>query len=226
MLCCKFCLAVGSAAIVAAAVGLSIPAAGQPDKARPAAPGAQPQGQPSPDDMMKQMQESIAPVEQHKQMARLVGEWESSVKIWMDPAAPPMESTGTCVNKAIMGGRYIEGDFTGTMMNMPFEGKMIWAYNKVSGKYESTWIDNFGTAISFSDDGAYDPAKRAYTSTLTMWDPGMGKMSAHQVVTVVDDNTHKMEMFAPGPDGKQMKMMEVTYTRKAGAKPPSSPNPR
>jgi hypothetical protein len=129
-----------------------------------------------------------------------------------------MESTGTAVNKAIFGGRYIESDFTGTMMNMPFEGKMLWAYNRISGKYESTWIDNFGTAISFSDDGAYDAAKKAWTSTITMWDPGMGKVSAREVVALIDDNKHTMEMFAPGQDGKEMKVMEITYTRK-GAKP-------
>lgn len=221
---CKLCLA-ASAGILITVVGLSLPAVGQPEKKPvPVAPGgskpATPAGQPSGDDMMKMMADAAAPDEHHKAMAVVVGEWDASVKMWMDPAQPPMESTGTAVNKTIMGGRYIEGTFNGTMMGMPFEGKMTWAYNKLSGKYESTWIDNFGTAISWSDDGSYDPAKKAYTSNITMWDPGMGKMTAREVVTVVDDNKHTMEMFAPGMDGKEMRVMEIVYTRKnAGAKP-------
>jgi len=30
----------------------------------------------------------------------------------------------------------------------------------------------------------------------------------------VDDKTHIFEMYGPGEDGKEFKMMEVTHTRK------------
>ncbi len=225
---CKLCLA-ASAGILITVVGLSLPAVGQPEKkpvtapsgSKPAAPAA-PAGQPSDEEMMKMMQEAAAVGEQHKQMAIIAGEWDAVVKFW-NPADPSHaeESKGTATNKLILDGRYIDGDYTGTMMGAPFQGKMLWAFNKLSGKYESTWIDNFGTGISFSEDGVYDPAKKAYTSTITMWDPMTGtKSSSKEVVTIVDNNKHVMEMFGPGMDGKEMRMMEITYTRKsAGAKP-------
>jgi hypothetical protein len=31
---------------------------------------------------------------------------------------------------------------------------------------------------------------------------------------MVDDNNQIMEMFGPGPDGKEFKMMEIKFTRK------------
>jgi hypothetical protein len=33
-------------------------------------------------------------------------------------------------------------------------------------------------------------------------------------VTVLDNDHHIMEMWAPGPDGKAFKMMEISYARK------------
>lgn len=200
----------GSAAVVLAAAGLVAPAIGQGEKG-----GTE---QPDQDEMMKAWEQAAAPDEHHREMARLAGEWDASVKMWMDPAAPPMESKGRAVNRVIFGGRYIEGEFTGEMMGAPFEGKMTWAYNKLSGKYESTWIDNMGTGIAFSEDGTYDAAAKAWTSTISMWDPMMGKMSMREVVTLVDDDTHRMEMYATAPDGGEVKAMEIVYKRK-GAKP-------
>jgi hypothetical protein len=38
----------------------------------------------------------------------------------------------------------------------------------------------------------------------------------HRMVTTEKDaNTRVFEMFVPGPDGKEMKVMTITYTRRA-----------
>ena len=39
-------------------------------------------------------------------------------------------------------------------------------------------------------------------------------VSYDQKITVIDDDHHLFEMFAPGPNGSMYKMMEITYTRK------------
>ena len=45
-------------------------------------------------------------------------------------------------------------------------------------------------------------------------DPSTGKTwTSRSVVKIVDDNTFTMEMFAPGPDGKEFKMFEMTCKR-------------
>ena len=46
-------------------------------------------------------------------------------------------------------------------------------------------------------------------------DPTWGVMKHRAVWKFVDANTQIFEMYHKGKDGKQMKMMEITYTRKA-----------
>ena len=46
-------------------------------------------------------------------------------------------------------------------------------------------------------------------------DPMTGKtMQVRETFRVVDDKTQVMEMFCPGPDGKEFKTMEIKLTRK------------
>jgi len=51
--------------------------------------------------------------------------------------------------------------------------------------------------------------------TSTMSDPVSGKPTrATTKLTVADNDHHMLEMWGPGPDGKEYKMMEIDYTRK------------
>ena len=38
-------------------------------------------------------------------------------------------------------------------------------------------------------------------------------MNTKQVTTVVSNDKHTFDMYMPGPDGKEMKCMSITYTR-------------
>jgi hypothetical protein len=47
-----------------------------------------------------------------------------------------------------------------------------------------------------------------------MVDPMTGNwMDLREVVTYNSDGTTKMEMFCPGPDGKEFKNMEMTFSK-------------
>ena len=52
----------------------------------------------------------------HKVLASMVGSWSTKIKSWMEPDKPPMESTGTCEQKMLLGGRFLQQEFTGDMM--------------------------------------------------------------------------------------------------------------
>ena len=53
------------------------------------------------------------------------------------------------------------------------------------------------------------------TFTGSMVDPMTGKSSRFtNKVMVADNDHHTMEMWGPGPSGKNYKMMEITYSRK------------
>ena len=71
----------------------------------------------TPDDaMMKAWEAYMTPGDVHKMMAKDDGTWDAEVSMWMSPDASPAKSTGSCTNTMIMGGRYQQSSFKGTMM--------------------------------------------------------------------------------------------------------------
>jgi hypothetical protein len=146
-------------------------------------------------------------------MKKLAGNFDYTIKMWMDPSQPPSESTGKRSAELIMGGRYLIEKYTGSFMGMPFEGMGTMAYDNVQKKYLSTWIDNMGTGVMFGS-GTCDAASGTWTMVADMADPMTGKMVKTRSVTKLVDADHmSMEMYAPGMDGKEMKMMEIMATR-------------
>jgi hypothetical protein len=169
---------------------------------------------PSADDMknmMAMMEKMAAPGPEHKSLTDTVGTWTAVSKMYMDPTKPPMESQGTEEVTALLGGRFIQMHLTSTMMGKPFEGYGIEGYDNASKKWQMTWMDNWGTMIIHAE-GTGDAKSRTFTGEET--EPDGKKRPFRWVIKVVDAKKHTMEMYGPGMDGKEMKMMEVTYTKK------------
>lgn len=165
--------------------------------------------------MMAQYAELAAPGPQHEQFKKLEGEWTSHEKMWMDPSAPPTESQGTMTFRTIFGGRYLIQDHTSQFMGQPFTGMGITAFDKYRQEYISLWFDDMSTGI-FVSRGKADSTGQTVTYTGTMDDPMAGEkdIPIRSVARQIDDDTQIFEMYRPGPDGKEYKMMEMTYTRK------------
>jgi uncharacterized protein DUF1579 len=215
-------LKIAAATIVVAlnAALLIVPALAEEPKPNES-PAASPAGQMNDAEMMAKMMELSKLNENHKLLAQLAGTWTDTVKMWMAPDAPPMESKGTAVRKPIMEGRYFVADFTGQMKmpgadgkmkNMEFKGKSIEGYDNAKQKFVSTWIDNMGTGVMLSE-GTYDPSTKTFTYTAeTEMMPGM-KSKVREVVKVVDKDHHTLE-FYEDRGAQEVKTMEINYTRK------------
>jgi hypothetical protein len=164
--------------------------------------------------MMEMMAKYSTPGEEHKRLEALVGTWDTTARMWMDPAAPPQESKGVSENKMALGGRFLEQSFEGTMMNQPFSGRGFTGYDIYKKQYIGTWMDTMGTSI-MSATGTADASGKKWTFTGAMDDPMSGKkMDFKEVMTVVDDDHHMFELWMPGPDGKAFKTLEINYTRR------------
>src|ERR1041384_25442 len=194
-----------------------------PDASAPGAPAGQPPSAADMQKMMQQMMEMSQTNENHKLLASLDGNWDYTIKFWMnpDPNAKPQESKGTATRKTIMGGRYctmdVSGDMQmpgpdGKMKTVPFKGMGLEGYDNVKKKFVASWIDNMGTGIEFSE-GTYDPATKTFTYRMEMEPvPGM-KTKVRELVKLVDDNHMNLEWYET-QGGKEKKTMEINYTKK------------
>lgn len=177
---------------------------------KPAAPKAD---MPSNEQMMEQMMKMAKPGEGHERLKPFAGTWKTTVKSWDAPGAEPMVTEGECTDQWMMEGRYLKEECTGTFAEMPFQGMGITGYDNGSKKYVSTWIDTMGTGIMMST-GSADKTGKIFTYHSTMPNPRTGKpMKVRMTSKIVDDSSHVFSMYImAGP--KEMKMMEITYTRK------------
>ena len=188
---------------------------------------AQSAGKPNKADMekmMQQMMEMSKLNENHKLLSSLDGNWDYAGKMWMDgnDSGSPQEFTGVATRKTIMDGRYVTMDVNGKMQmpgadgkpqDMDFKGMAVEGYDNVKKKFVSSWVDNMGTGIEFSE-GKYDPATKSFTYSMEMEAmPGM-KTKVREVVKIVDD-THMMLEWYETQKGKEKKTMEISYTKKS-----------
>jgi hypothetical protein len=163
--------------------------------------------------MMEAMMKAATPGEHHKYLGQMVGDWTYTLKLWMAPGQPPIESQGIMHSEWILGGRYVQSNWKGDMMGQPFEGRGTDGYDNSTGKFFSAWLDNAGTGL-FLQTGACDMANKTCTLSGDMVDPMTGKSSISKSVTTIPDaDTMKMEMFMKD-GGAEMKTMEIVSKRK------------
>ena len=163
--------------------------------------------------MMDTYKKLAIPGEPHKQLASLAGSWTTKTKEWMDPSKPPMESTGTCEEKVLLDGRFLQQECTGDMMGQPFTSIGVTGYDNFTKKYVTTWMSSMGTGI-FVMEGTGSADGKTITLHGSHKDPMGGDMKHHALWKVVDANTQTFEMYGAHGNNKDMKMMEITYNRK------------
>jgi Protein of unknown function (DUF1579) len=166
-------------------------------------------------EMMEVYEKLAVPTAPHKMLAKLVGSWTTKTRAWceMGPDNPPMESTGTCEQKMLFGGRYLQQEYTGEMMGKPFTGTNLIGYDNHTKKYVSTWIDSMSTGIYYFEGTASADGK-TITQESSYDDPIKGPTVWRSVTKIVDDNTLQFEMYLTPKGGEEEKAMEMIVTRK------------
>jgi hypothetical protein len=192
----------------AAAIGVilvsGIAHAGDPAKDASAVPPMDPAH-------MEAWMKSMTPGEKHKKMEFHLGDWKASTTMWME--GQESKSEGTAHYEWALGGRYMMSRHKGDFNGMPFEGMGIDGYDNVNQEYFSIWMDNMGTGYMASKGKASSDGK-SVTYTGTTKDPMTGQMVEHRMVsTITGADTSKFEMWMTTPGAKEVKMMEIVYTR-------------
>lgn len=166
-----------------------------------------------PQAMMELWKQLAQPGEPHKLFASLAGSWTTTTKEWMEPGKPATESAGTADMKMLLDGRFLYQEFHGQMMGQPFSGIGIDAYDNLTKKYVTVWMDSMGTGL-FIMEGTASADGKTITLKGSHPEPGGGKMTHRAVWKIVDSNNQTFEMYGAHHGGKEAKNLEIIYTRK------------
>jgi hypothetical protein len=164
-------------------------------------------------DAMDVYQEMGTPGASHRLLAWMAGSWNVKSSCLMEPGGKPIESTGTSEQKMVLGGRFLQQDYSGDMMGTPFSGIGYCGYDNHTEKYISTWMDSMGTSIYYFE-GTASADGRTINQTCDYDDPVRGPVRWRSVTSLVDDNSYRFEMYSTDEGGKEERMAEMTYTRR------------
>jgi hypothetical protein len=168
--------------------------------------------------MMDAYTKAAAPGPEHARLAKLAGDWDADVKMFNPDGSAGGNTKGAMHAQMILGGRYLQLNYSGEMdmgggNKMPFKGVGIGGYDNARKKYTNFWIDEMSTGF-MQTEGTYEG--NVLTCEGTSTDPMSGQpMKVKEVMTEIDDTHHKYELSMAGQDGKMMKVLEITYTKKS-----------
>ena len=153
------------------------------------------------------------PGPEHKRLASTAGTYDVKMKNWHEAGGPAMEETGTATRTMALDGRVLVEQFQGTMMGSAFTGHGMTGYDNVTGKYWSTWNDSMSTGLMVSEGTCDAQMACMFTGS---WNDAIKKAPVKTRMSTRWSNptTEVFEMYGPDKKGTEMKMMEITYTRK------------
>lgn len=173
-------------------------------------------------EIMQLMMEMGAPGEHHKAMAKSAGKWDIKMSMRMAPDAPWEVSEGSSKITMTMGGRYMVEQTTFNMMGMESKGMLVQGYDNLSKKYQTMWIDSWGTRMTLAEGTEVKPGVIEYHGTMKDFVTPDGRPYMFRVTTKDDDHT-LFEMYdtipetpeAPMPEKPNVMVMKMEYTRAA-----------
>lgn len=171
----------------------------------------------SQEDMMARYMALAEPGPEHHALAAMEGDFVADGVSYCAPAPEPVTFTGTQSSRMILGGRFLQSDYEGEMMGIPYEGLALIGYDNVKKQFNSLWADSM-TTFWMTSQGSADSSLRVFSFTGSYDDPVTGQTTTmRQVTTVIDDDHYTLEMFGPNPDpagdGAEMKLIQINYTR-------------
>jgi uncharacterized protein DUF1579 len=162
---------------------------------------------------LAQMPPVPQPGPEHALLKGDAGTWDATVEVILPPGAPPVPASKGTETNTLMGGLWLVSDFKGDMMGSPFTGHGIAGWDPSKKKYVSVWTDSMSTSL-MTGESTYDAASK----TMTGWMEGpdmTGKVTKTKLVTEYKDpDTRVFTMYGPGPDGKEVPGLRITYKRR------------
>ncbi len=152
---------------------------------------------------------------EHEALARLVGEWDLSMKMQAMPGVPgmeePIESNGIERAELVCNGLWLKSTITATHKGRPFTGIWLAGYDPFKKIYASYWVSSDPNETGWATmDGSFDAATNTWG-----W-KGVSPAGETRSAFVMNGSDASVEScFLKTPDGKEVKFMEITRKRRA-----------
>jgi hypothetical protein len=157
------------------------------------------------------------PSAEHKVLDRMAGSWETLTRYWPAPDAEAVEAKGTSQRRWILDGRFLMEELNGGDLVLPFKGLALYGYDVFEQKHTAAWVDTMNTSI-LTNLGTYDRTNDVVNFSGQYKDPWTGTKKKERGVTrFVSKDKQVLEIHVTEPDGKEFKMLEITYSRRTDA---------
>lgn len=103
--------------------------------------------------MAKQEFEASLASGRHRALARLVGRWQGTTRVWFEPGEPVDQAPIRGTIRAVLGGRFLIHEYETQFMGAPQEGIALIGWHIDRDRHEMAWIDSghTGTQLMFCE---------------------------------------------------------------------------
>jgi hypothetical protein len=147
----------------------------------------------------------------HRQLAQMVGDWEGSFRLWFTPDELACEAPQRGRIRSVLGGRFLIHEYESRYHDEPIEGVVMYGYHMDDGRWESAWVESFGTGTSIM----FSTGDGAVPDVLGSYGDGQGgpRWGWRTMLEQPDPDTLVITMFNISPQGEALRAVETRYTR-------------
>jgi len=149
----------------------------------------------------------------HHFLAQLVGPWQGTSKLWLEPDVLTDESPIIGTVQLVLEGRFALFLYQSSIEGEPQHGMYTFGYNTTTDHYESSWVDSFhnNSAIMFCTGL---PIEKGFSVLGGYPDPAEGPDWGWRTEVTLEDAQHlRITAYNIMPDGREYKATEAYLTR-------------
>jgi hypothetical protein len=135
------------------------------------------------------------------------------VEFWSAADTKGEVSSGRSENEWILGERFIQERFKGSIGGEEYTGLGILGYDNGARRFRSVWMDSLNTALTTAS-GRYLADTHSFEFESLIYDPLIGgERSVRSYITFKGADRYTVTMLTRDTEGREFKSLEMRYQR-------------